>query len=266
VSRFGGDGIRRAPGHRGLAGWLVAIVVVGAVIAVALVIAPGSHPSGAQDKRVDYSPTPARSVKPTPEPAGVLVAWAKTASLPVSASPASKVSESLANPNSLGAPLVMLVDSTRPGWVRVWLPQRPNESSAWVPAKDVSLVRDDEHILVDLATRKVELLKGDSVAFDATAAVGSPQSPTPTGYFYVTELLRVTGADSPYGPYALGLSAFSNTYLSFDGGPGQIAIHGTDDPASVGQYASHGCIRLSNLDITELAAMVETGTPVTITG
>jgi lipoprotein-anchoring transpeptidase ErfK/SrfK len=51
---------------------------------------------------------------------------------------------------------------------------------------------------------------------------------------------------------------------SFGGGPGQIGLHGTDDAASIGQSASHGCIRLSNDEITELATLLPLGTPITI--
>jgi len=52
---------------------------------------------------------------------------------------------------------------------------------------------------------------------------------------------------------------------SFGGGPGQIGIHGTNDPSSVGRSVSHGCIRLSNAAITRLAQELPLGTPVTIT-
>jgi lipoprotein-anchoring transpeptidase ErfK/SrfK len=146
----------------------------------------------------------------------------------------------------------------------MFLPERPNESLGWTLASDVTLSRNPESILVNLTSRHLELLRGSSVLFQASVAVGSPVSPTPTGHFYVTEVLRVVGDDSPYGPYALGLSGFSNTYQTFDGGPAQIAIHGTDEPWAVGQYASHGCVRLQNSQITELASRVEAGTPVDI--
>jgi lipoprotein-anchoring transpeptidase ErfK/SrfK len=51
---------------------------------------------------------------------------------------------------------------------------------------------------------------------------------------------------------------------SFGGGPGQVGLHGTDDAASIGTAASHGCIRLSNEHIAALAAMLPLGTPITI--
>jgi lipoprotein-anchoring transpeptidase ErfK/SrfK len=95
------------------------------------------------------------------------------------------------------------------------------------------------------------------------AATGTGGTPTPVGSFYLTELLAPT--NQGYGPFAYGLSAFSDALNSFGGGPGQIGLHGTDDEASIGQAASHGCIRLSNADISELAAMLPLGTPITIT-
>ena len=41
-------------------------------------------------------------------------------------------------------------------------------------------------------------------------------------------------------------------------------IHGTNDPASIGRSASHGCVRLRNEDIAQLYGMVNIGTPVYI--
>jgi lipoprotein-anchoring transpeptidase ErfK/SrfK len=52
----------------------------------------------------------------------------------------------------------------------------------------------------------------------------------------------------------------------FDGGPGQIAIHGVMNLGGTpGTAVSHGCVRLDNHNIRWLAARIMTGTPVTIT-
>jgi len=50
----------------------------------------------------------------------------------------------------------------------------------------------------------------------------------------------------------------------FLGGPGQRGLHGTADRSSVGQAASHGCLRLQNDDIVELAGLLPLGTPIEI--
>lgn len=206
-------------------------------------------------------------IKPAnkPKPFGVLVGWAKVPSLPIFAAPGGKPSQSLPNPNSLGAPLALLVNKVRGNWVQVYLPERPNESLGWTAASDLSTEWNPDRILISLGKRHLELLRDSRVVFQANVAVGSPESPTPTGSFYVTEVLRLTDPGDAYGPYTLGLSGFSNTYYSFDGGPGQVAIHGTNEPWVIGQYASHGCVRLDNADITALATQVEAGTPVDIT-
>src|SRR5437660_12634204 len=43
-----------------------------------------------------------------------------------------------------------------------------------------------------------------------------------------------------------------------------IGIHGTDDPNTIGQAVSHGCIRLANWDVVRLAGRVKTGVPVSV--
>jgi lipoprotein-anchoring transpeptidase ErfK/SrfK len=66
-------------------------------------------------------------------------------------------------------------------------------------------------------------------------------------------------------PYALATSARSDILRRFDGGPGQIAIHGmTDLPGALGTASSHGCIRLDTVDITWLAMRIGPGVPLTI--
>jgi len=67
-----------------------------------------------------------------------------------------------------------------------------------------------------------------------------------------------------YDPYAFGLSAFSDVLSSFGGGPGEIGLHGTDQPTSVGADVSHGCLRVSNATISELARVLPLGTRVII--
>lgn len=202
---------------------------------------------------------------PVEVPASVQVAAAAVASLPVYRSPdPGSYWQTLSNPNQLGAPLDLLVVQTRPDWVETYLPERPNFVTGWVPAGDVSLSTDPYRIEISLSARQLILYRSGTPVLTASAAIGEPSSPTPTGNFFVTEVLQVTDSGSAYGPYALGLSAFSDTYASFDGGPGQVAIHGTNEPWLVGGYASHGCVRLDNADITTLATQVSAGTPVDI--
>jgi lipoprotein-anchoring transpeptidase ErfK/SrfK len=43
---------------------------------------------------------------------------------------------------------------------------------------------------------------------------------------------------------------------------GEYAIHGTNNPGSIGGFVSHGCIRMHNRDIRQLYSMIGIGTPV----
>jgi lipoprotein-anchoring transpeptidase ErfK/SrfK len=51
--------------------------------------------------------------------------------------------------------------------------------------------------------------------------------------------------------------------LVLDGG--DYAIHGTNNPGSIGGFVSHGCIRMYNQDVTDLYDRVGIGTPVIVT-
>ena len=77
------------------------------------------------------------------------------------------------------------------------------------------------------------------------AVVPKPATPTPYGQFFVEEALAISPQDVG-GPYALAISARSDIFQEFEGGPGQIGIHGTDGLSEpLGSAASHGCIRLA---------------------
>jgi len=45
---------------------------------------------------------------------------------------------------------------------------------------------------------------------------------------------------------------------------GEYAIHGTNNPRSIGGFVSYGCIRMYNRDIRELYRLVDIGTPVIV--
>lgn len=86
--------------------------------------------------------------------------------------------------------------------------------------------------------------------------VGDCRTPlTPPGTVYAVERKLLTPAASVFGPRFIGLST-----PPWRG----IAIHGTDDSASIGTNASHGCVRLANYDIRWLFDQVRIGDPVVI--
>jgi lipoprotein-anchoring transpeptidase ErfK/SrfK len=168
----------------------------------------------------------------------------------------------LRNPTSSGAPLTLLAVASRNGWVQVLLPTRPNGSSGWV--REAAVVRSIvvDALEVSTAAHQVQHYRRGKLVATYAAATGTGGTPTPRGEFYITALLQPT--NSGYGPYAYGLSAHSEVLHSFGGGNGQIGLHGTDQPGTIGRSASHGCVRLSTAAIRALAAALPLGTPVTI--
>jgi lipoprotein-anchoring transpeptidase ErfK/SrfK len=171
----------------------------------------------------------------------------------------------LGNPNRHGVPRVFLVKERRAGWERVYLPLRPNGITGWIRDEHVELARNPYRVRVSLGGKTLTVVRSGRVVHRERAGVGRSVVPTPRGTYYLVELLRQPDPGGVYGPYAFGTSAFSNVLYRFGSGPGQIGLHGTNAPWSLGTNASHGCIRISNAGITKLARLLPLGTPITIT-
>jgi len=194
------------------------------------------------------------------------VAQAKPASMPIFGAAADgEPVMSLDNPNENGAPLVFLVEQTQGEWLHVLLPIRPNGSTGWVKASDVTVADNPYSVDIRLAEHRLVVTKGEEVIADEAIGVGTSDTPTPGGKYYIKELLQPPDPNGPYGHYAYGLSGFSNVLAEFNGGDGVIGIHGTNQPQAIGTDVSHGCIRLSNEAILELVPVLPLGTPVHIT-
>jgi lipoprotein-anchoring transpeptidase ErfK/SrfK len=149
-------------------------------------------------------------------------------------------------------------------WLRVMLPGRPNGSTGWIAEQGTRRLVTGWHLVVDLAARRVQVYGAGHVVRTFQAVVGKPSTPTPTGEFFVEEALQMSPGEAG-GPFALALSARSNVLQEFEGGPGQIAIHGRDNlGGTLGAAESHGCIRLATASIDWLATRIGPGTPVTI--
>lgn len=149
-------------------------------------------------------------------------------------------------------------------WLKVMLPGRPNSSTGWIARGGTRKTFTDWHIVVNTSDRRVWVYFDGREARTFPAVVGKPSTPTPSGSFFVEETV-IMPASEPGGPFALALSARSNVFQEFDGGPGQIAIHGRDGlGGTLGTAESHGCMRLATADITWLSEHIGPGVPVNI--
>jgi lipoprotein-anchoring transpeptidase ErfK/SrfK len=149
-------------------------------------------------------------------------------------------------PTVLGVLAVQRDRSCAPAWYRVQLPVRPNGS-----------------IGVDLSDRRVTLYRDGERVLSMTAAIGKPGTPTPTGRYYVNQRLLAADPSGPFGPGAVGISAFSPT-LQYWAQGGPIAIHGTNTPYKLGLAVSYGCVRIANSHLLRLYGEADEGTPVVI--
>lgn len=152
-------------------------------------------------------------------------------------------------------------------------------SAGWVSAEELSTsigtvqTPDNELMWVEvsLGDRVLRLHQGDkTVLKEMTVAVGKTLTPTPTGNFEVMEMVEDPIWQNPWKPsvvYKEGDSAnpLGVRWIGFKkSGEDDYGIHGTENKDSLGKAVTHGCIRLSNEDVSYLYEQLEEGTPVVI--
>jgi lipoprotein-anchoring transpeptidase ErfK/SrfK len=249
------------------------VTLVGVALAVIVVSRTADHrqrATAASAASTSTSTTPPSST--TVDPDQTLIATAAVDAVAVYIDPASPTPTlSFSNPwfvnddPKAAVPLVFDVETRRPdGWLQVLLPVRPNGSSGWIRAADVTLTSTRYRVTVELGAHRLRVTNGPQTVLEDTVAVGAPATPTPTGRYYIRGLLQAPNPNTVYGPYAYGLSGYSETLQTFNGGDAEVGIHGNNDASVLGHDVTHGCIRMSNPAITTLATTLPLGTPVTI--
>jgi len=239
------------------------------VLAVAVAVLAGCGPAARRTANVVGSPGALSGVSGrlvgAPQPQW-LVADAVGLKVPLYVAPGNRGPDPrvLPNPTTEGMPLSFLVRQVRGAWLQVHLAARPNGATAWIPRSEVRLRAERYRIEVRLSAHRLRVFRGRQVVTTMAVAVGTPESPTPTGHFFVDAKVRLADPTGPYGAGQVSVTGFSDVYRTFGAGIGQIAIHGTDQPNLIGQGVSHGCVRVTNPQILRLLATVPTGAPVDI--
>ncbi|NUR92773.1 MAG: L,D-transpeptidase [Nonomuraea sp.] len=196
--------------------------------------------------------------------AGSTVAMVKGASITVYRSERGEAQRTITSPNDYGAARVFLVERDEGAWLRVLLPVRPNGSTGWIRRADVTLAVTPYRVEIDRKAFRFTVFDGARAVRTGKVATGEAGTPTPPGRYFFTELVKPADPGGDYGAYAFGLSGFSPVLKRFAGGPGQLAVHGTNRPSAIGTRASHGCVRVGNDDITWMAKNLAIGTPVVV--
>ncbi|HEX7525030.1 MAG TPA: L,D-transpeptidase [Gaiellaceae bacterium] len=160
---------------------------------------------------------------------------------------------------------VLPVLARRGTWLKVRLPGRPNSHTGWIKRGKTLASSTRWRLSVSTGHRLVTVYLSGHVVRTFKAVVGKSSTPTPTGQFFVEESIALRSSDVG-APFALALSARSSVLQEFDGGPGQIALHGLSNVGGTpGTAVSHGCVRLDDSAMRWLAARIVSGTPVMIT-
>jgi len=184
----------------------------------------------------------------------------------------SRVSLDIRPTTEWGTPNELLVlderkDARGETWLRVEFDHRPNGYARWIESRFAYLSVDPWSITVSRAQRTISVYRyGVRRRWDHVV-VGKPSTPTPGGLFAIASELLQPSPSEFTGSWILPITAHSNVLQEFEGGPGQIAIHGRGGSSflnPLGTAASHGCIRIENWLVDWIAARVPVGTPVDV--
>ncbi|MGB3189947.1 MAG: L,D-transpeptidase [Limnoraphis sp.] len=123
-------------------------------------------------------------------------------------------------------------------------------------------------LIIRLSDRRVYVYRQDQLLTSYPIAVGRDGWETPTGQYQVIQKIQEPawehpftgeiippGPDNPLGMRWIGFWTDGTNYIGF---------HGTPNEDTVGQAASHGCIRMLNQDVQLLFEKVTIGTPVIV--
>jgi L,D-transpeptidase ErfK/SrfK len=116
---------------------------------------------------------------------------------------------------------------------------------------------------VSLSSRKLMVMKGDSLVKEYDVAVGNPNYPTPTGSYTVRKLIWNPAWVPPDSKWAKG---HKPTPPGAKDNPMKMVkiffhepdyyIHGTGALASLGEAESHGCLRMDPNEAGEVALLL----------
>jgi lipoprotein-anchoring transpeptidase ErfK/SrfK len=212
---------------------------------------------------------PSAPVKPAPKPQPEFAIAHMRAgqSVTLRSKPGGPVLARVPATTQFGSPTTLAVAATRGDWVGLTSTDLPNGRLGWVKRRrqdDFRTTTTHLSIRVDLSARKLELRNGRKTVRRVTVGIGRPGSATPSGRFSITDKLPGASYSAVYGCCILALSGHQgNTPAGWQGGD-RLAIHGTNNPATIGVPSSAGCLHADAEDLRALMRRVPLGTPVFI--
>jgi lipoprotein-anchoring transpeptidase ErfK/SrfK len=152
------------------------------------------------------------------------------------------------------------------------------ESGARVASMTVAVIPPKIHessfkkaIIVSLSQRKIRLYEGATLVKTYPCAIGQAAYPTPTGDFYIEGKRYMPTWTNPHASWSANMPesigpGYSNPLgtRAIDLSASGIRFHGTSKDFSVGEAASHGCMRMHMWDVEDLFKRVVVKEPVFI--
>ena len=138
------------------------------------------------------------------------------------------------------------------------------KSDLIIPGRSLKVNNTNFNILVDKSDNTLTLKKSDGEVVKTYVVSTGKNFNTPTGTFRIEEKLvspvwyKVGAIVEPDSEeYELGARWMGLSVAGY-------GIHGTNDPTTIGQHITKGCVRMRNEEVEELYAIIPSGTEVTI--
>jgi L,D-transpeptidase catalytic domain len=163
-----------------------------------------------------------------------------------------------------GSPRVLGVVEQRGGWLGVQAAELRNGEIAWVRRREARVDCVNWSLHADLSKRMLFVRRDGRTVRKMRVAIGRRSNPTPKGRFTVTDKLRVTDPDSPYGCCVLALSGHQTDLPDYWPGGDRLAVHATSEESTIGDPVSLGCLRTVSTRARWLIETVPLGAPVFI--
>jgi lipoprotein-anchoring transpeptidase ErfK/SrfK len=221
--------------------------------------------TAAQKPPAHQHPAAARRTSVIPPGQGALIGYVSHAQA-MHSSPGGRKFAEVQSKTDFGSPTIVYVKQVRQHgkWLGILSPHAGNGHIGWIRSTGVGLSRDTWSLHAVLSQHLLYVFHDGKLVNKFPIATGSPEAPTPTGEFAVTDRLNTGDPGGPYGCCILALSAKAPHHISDWDGGNRIAIHSTPETDSIGFSVSHGCMRLSLPDGQWLIDHVPDGSPVRI--
>lgn len=165
-----------------------------------------------------------------------------------------------------GAPLeawvMRVAQNGRYGEVAV--PFSPTHAIGWIRLSGLRRSRTNVFVEVSVSEHRLSVYREARLLSTFPAATGAPASPTPPGRYFLTDRVPLP-CGGAFGCFAFGISGIQTRLPPGWSGGDQLAIHGTNEPWTIGRSRSAGCLRVSTEAVSRLLPLLRLGTPVVIT-